>query len=138
MRLGACAFSRISRRVNTASRRVGGLYQVVWTAVLSYFRVQVDEMAGGWSDEATRALIEVWGDTNVQSQLDGFQRNQTIYERIAREMEKLGYTKTWMQCRTKVKNLTAHYRKVRGQLYCKTLCTKPMFLETIWKQYSEV
>ena len=76
LRLCACAFSRISRRVNTASRRVGGLYQEVWTAVSSYFRLQVDEMAGGWSDEATRALIEEWGDTNVQSQLDGVQRNR--------------------------------------------------------------
>ena len=81
--LCACAFSRISRHVNTASRRVGGLYQEVWTAVLSYFRLQVDEMAGGWSDEAaTRALIEVWGDTKIQSQLDGVQRNRTICDRL--------------------------------------------------------
>ena len=30
-------------------------------------------MAAGWSDSETRALIEVWGDANVQSQLDGVQ-----------------------------------------------------------------
>ena len=70
-------------------------------------------MAAGWSIDQTRALIELWSDANVQNELDGVQRNRTIYEKIAKEMEKLGYCKTWKQCRTKVKNLTQQYRKVR-------------------------
>ena len=72
-------------------------------------------MAGaGWSVDETRALISVWGQANVQSQLDGVMRNRVIFERIARDMEELGYERTWQQCRTKIKNLTQKYRKVRA------------------------
>ena len=42
--------------------------------LLSFFM-----MAAGWMKVETR--IEVWDDANVQSKLDGVQRNQTIYER---------------------------------------------------------
>ena len=59
------------------------------------------------------ALIELWSDANVQNELDGVQRNRTIYEKIAKEMEKLG----WKQCRTKVKILAQRYRKVIRQFY---------------------
>ena len=69
-------------------------------------------MASGWSYEETRALIGVWGQADVQSQLDGVQRNRTIYEKIASEMVDLEYPRSWQQCRTKVKNLTQKYRKV--------------------------
>ena len=34
-------------------------------------------------------------------------------ERISRELRNKGYDKTWQQCRTKIKNLTQKYRKVR-------------------------
>ena len=52
------------------------------------------------------------GQENVQSQLDGVQRNRVIYERIANEMKTMGYCKSWQQCRTKIKNMTQKYRKV--------------------------
>ena len=69
-------------------------------------------MAAGWSVEETRALVGVWGQANIQEQLDGVMRNRTIFEMIAREMGELGYERSWQQCRTKVKNLTQKYRKV--------------------------
>ena len=56
-------------------------------------------MAAGWSADKTRFLIELWGDANVQNDdLDGVQRNRTIYDKIVKEVEKLGYCKTWKQC----------------------------------------
>ena len=70
------------------------------------------EMAG-WSADATRALVAIWSQENVQSQLDGVSRNKTIFERISRELSAKGYQKSWQQCRTKIKNLTQKYRKVR-------------------------
>lgn len=76
-------------------------------------------MAAGWTTEETRALVSIWGQENVQSELDGVQRNRTIYERIARELKDRGFDKTWQQCRTKVKNLIHKYRKV---LACLHLC----------------
>ena len=67
-------------------------------------------MAGaGWNVDETRELISVLGQANVQSQLDGVMRNHVIFERIARDMEELGYERTWQQCRTKIKNLTQKY-----------------------------
>ena len=33
-------------------------------------------MAAGWTKDKTRALIDVWGDANVQSKLDGVQRER--------------------------------------------------------------
>ena len=73
-------------------------------------------MAAGWSTEATRALVSVWSQENVQSELDGVSRNRTIFERISNELRDKGYEKTWQQCRTKIKNLTQKYRKVRKTL----------------------
>ena len=67
----------------------------------------------GWSVDATKALVVVWSQENVQNQLDGVSRNKTIFERISKEMLARGHQKTWQQCRTKIKNLTQKYRKVR-------------------------
>ena len=65
-----------------------------------------------WTSEETRALVSVWGEANIQEELDGVTRNKVIYEKITKELEGLGYTRTWKQCRTKIKNLTQAYRKV--------------------------
>ena len=69
-------------------------------------------MAAGWSTEATRGLLSVWGEQNIQSQLDGVVRNKIVYEKVAASLQELGFEYTWKQCRTKVKNLTQAYRKV--------------------------
>ena len=61
--------------------------------------------AAGWSTDATKALVSVWSQQNVQNELDGVSRNRAIFERIARELRNKGYEKTWQQCRTKIKNL---------------------------------
>lgn len=72
-------------------------------------------MAGiGWSSEATRALISIWGESDVQKSLDGVKRNKDIYQAVALQLQKLGYKWTWEQCRTKIKNLTQSYRKVKS------------------------
>ena len=72
------------------------------------------EMAGGWTAEETKALLGIWGDSTVQSQLDKVVRNKTIYIKIAKELEDMGFDHMWEQCRTKVKNLVKAYRKVRS------------------------
>ena len=62
----------------------------------------------GWSNEATRALVSLWGEANVQEKLDGVSRNHTIYEGIAEGMRK---AELIIYTRTKVKTLTQKYRK---------------------------
>ena len=74
-------------------------------------------MAGSWNVEETKALIAIWGQENVQSQLDRVHRNRDVYQRIAMELEDNGYVKMWQQCRTKIKNLTQKYRKVSGTAF---------------------
>ena len=63
----------------------------------------------------TGALVSVWGQANVQSELDRVVRNRTIFERVCRELKEMGIHRTRQQCRTKIKNLTQKYRKVRNE-----------------------
>ena len=71
-------------------------------------------MASGWTSDETRALLGVWGEADVQSQLDGVSRNHVIFEKIATSLREMGHNKTWEQCRTKIKNMVVKYRKVRS------------------------
>ena len=48
-------------------------------------------MATGWSVDETRALLGIWGATDVQSQLDGVARNRVVYQKIASALADLGY-----------------------------------------------
>ena len=43
-------------------------------------------MAAGWTTEETGALVSIWGQANVQNELDGIARNRTVFEKIAKEM----------------------------------------------------
>lgn len=70
------------------------------------------QKASGWSHDATRALISIWGESDVQEKLDGVKRNKDIYLNVSRKLQVMGYSWTWQQCRTKIKNLTQNYRKV--------------------------
>ena len=69
-------------------------------------------MVTGWSYDNTKVLITIWGQEDVQRQLDGIQRNRIVYQGVASELQKVGVEKTWQQCRTKINNITFRYRKV--------------------------
>ena len=47
-----------------------------------------------WSDGATRALLTVWANERIQSQLEGQTRNKSVFESIAAELADLGYEHT--------------------------------------------
>ena len=64
-------------------------------------------MVTGLSMDATRALIAIWGEQNIQPNLNGVSRNNTIFEKIAGAMKERGYNFDYKQCRMKVKNLKA-------------------------------
>ena len=80
-----------------------------------------------WSDEEVRALIAIWGEANVQEELDGAVRNKVVYQDISRKLQEQGYNREWEQCKTKIKNLKKEYRQVkdhngetgRGRKTCK-------------------
>ena len=80
-----------------------------------------------WSDDEVKALLAVWGESNVQDELDGAVRNKAVFVNISKKMNELGYDRDWQQCRVKIKNLKKSYRDVkdhngetgRGRKTCK-------------------
>ena len=74
-------------------------------------------MTAGWTTEGTGALVSVLGQANVESELDGVARNNTVFKKIAKEIAELGFERTWQQCQTKVKNLTQKFRNVNTSVY---------------------
>ena len=47
--------------------------------------------ASGWSTNATRALIAIWGEVNVLEKLDAVARNRVIYEENSGKMRAQGF-----------------------------------------------
>ena len=80
-----------------------------------------------WSDSKVRALIAIWGKSDIQDELDGAVRNKVVFEEIAKKLQEQGYTRDLDQCRNKIKNLKKEYRSVkdnngeteRGRKTCK-------------------
>ena len=80
-----------------------------------------------WSDREVQVLINIWGEENIQQELDGAVRNKTVFQKKSKTMEEEGFQRDWQQCRTKVKNLKREYRIVkdhngetgRGRKTCK-------------------
>lgn len=64
-----------------------------------------------WTDQETLALIEIWGEEDVQRSLRGFVHNGYVYAEISERMQDLGYSKTPEQCRWKVKSLRNNFRQ---------------------------
>ncbi|XP_051248459.1 uncharacterized protein zgc:113263 isoform X2 [Dicentrarchus labrax] len=71
-----------------------------------------------WSDEETLALIEIWGDEDVQRALRGSVHNGHVYADISERIKDLGYSKTSEQCRWKVKSLRNNFRQCYDKKKC--------------------
>ena len=50
--------------------------------------------SGGWSHDEAKTLVPIWGDSNVQSQLDGVSRNKHIYQKIAAQLADAGFNRS--------------------------------------------
>ena len=72
-------------------------------------------MATFWSKEETLKLISIWSDANIQEQLEGCRRNREVYAKIARELADAGYTRSFEQCRDKMKKLRGEYKKIKDK-----------------------
>ena len=55
-------------------------------------------MVPGWSNEATKVLLTVWGVQNIQNQLDGVVRNKVVDVRVPTTLQERGYEFSWKQC----------------------------------------
>ena len=45
--------------------------------------------SGAWNTEETKALLDVWGADNVQSQVDGVVQNQVAYQSVGSGLAEL-------------------------------------------------
>lgn len=68
-------------------------------------------LPGLWSDGEILALIEIWGEEDVQRALRGSVHNGYVYAEISERMQDLGFSKTSEQCRWKVKSLRNNFRQ---------------------------
>ena len=64
----------------------------------------------------TLKLIELWSAEDIQIQLEGCKRNKLVFEKIASEMRKKGFERTFQQCREKTKKLRQEYKKIKDKL----------------------
>ncbi|GFQ92620.1 zinc finger protein with KRAB and SCAN domains 2 [Trichonephila clavata] len=69
-----------------------------------------------WCTEEIRALINIWGNLDVQQKFDGTVRDSEVYKNISEELKKLGYARTVPQIRSKVKQLKRDYRLQKDKL----------------------
>ena len=49
--------------------------------------------------------LAIWGESNIQEELDDAVRNKVVYQEISEKLQQQGYCRDWEQCRTKIKNL---------------------------------
>ena len=66
-----------------------------------------------WSNQEVKALLSIWGDVFIQTQLDGAKRNKDVFVLISKKLQELGHSRDWKQCRCKIKNLKTMYKKVK-------------------------
>ena len=78
----------------------------------SYQASLIEKKMALWRDEETLNLIEVWGEDNIQAQLEGCKQNAQVFAKIASEMKDAGYECTRDQCWDKIKKLKGEYRKI--------------------------
>jgi len=70
-----------------------------------------------WTREETFILINLWSENVMQDKLEGFHRNSLVFCKIADGLRldglRLdGFTCSMEQCRDKIKNLKAEYKKI--------------------------
>lgn len=86
-----------------------------------------------WSDGEILALIEIWGEEDLQRALRGSVHNGYVYAEISERMQDLGFSKTSEQCRWKVKSLRNNFR----QCYDKKTCAQPQWRPIFcWIRYA--
>ncbi|KAJ1116230.1 hypothetical protein NDU88_004448 [Pleurodeles waltl] len=66
-----------------------------------------------WSDLETRALLDIWGEADVQTALDGNFRNSHVYRDVAFRLADMGFDRTPEQCRIRIKGLKRQYHQAR-------------------------
>ena len=78
--------------------------------------LEMAERGRTWGDSETAKLLELWSEEGIQAQLRGMMRNEVPFRKIAEELEKGGYKRTFTQCREKIKALKKKHKEVVDRL----------------------
>ncbi|KAJ0055058.1 hypothetical protein NL108_008983, partial [Boleophthalmus pectinirostris] len=66
-----------------------------------------------WREIEVSEFINIWWDCCVQAKLERSYQNRAVFEMTAKEMSKLGYRRSWLQCQQKIKSLRAKYKETK-------------------------
>ncbi|XP_078691215.1 myb/SANT-like DNA-binding domain-containing protein 7 [Branchiostoma floridae x Branchiostoma belcheri] len=67
-----------------------------------------------WSKQEVKVLMSLYGSREMQNKLRDTYRNQVVYEDLAASLAARGYYKAAAQCRSKIKNMKAKYRRAKA------------------------
>ncbi|XP_051543858.1 uncharacterized protein LOC127434867 isoform X2 [Myxocyprinus asiaticus] len=87
-------------------------YQDIETAV----NCTDDRKKVAWSDAETLILLQLWGDEQVQQNLQRCPHNGHIYSEISAKLNAHGYPRSAEQCQTRIKRLKISYRQCRDRI----------------------
>ena len=65
-----------------------------------------------WRDAATKLLLEICSQDNIQKQLQGSFRNVNVFSKFVEELYGSGYLRNISQCRIKIKALKKRYKEI--------------------------
>ena len=68
-----------------------------------------------WTHDEVQTLICVWGEKEIQVELEASTPNQTVYLEIAHRLSALGVERTAQQCREKIQKLKQDYKKAKEE-----------------------
>lgn len=71
------------------------------------------ERGSNWTDPEIVELLQLWSDDTIQLELESSQRNQRVFDRIARALQERGIYRTGDQCREKIKKMKLEYRRIK-------------------------
>ncbi|XP_057180403.1 uncharacterized protein zgc:113263 isoform X3 [Triplophysa rosa] len=75
-----------------------------------------DRKKVAWSDAETLILLQLWGDEQVQMNLQRCPHNGHIYAEISEKLNAYGYSRSAEQCQTRIKRLKISYRQCRDSI----------------------
>ncbi|XP_016371929.1 uncharacterized protein LOC107711463 [Sinocyclocheilus rhinocerous] len=87
-------------------------YQKIETAM----NCMDDRKKVAWSDGETVILLQLWGNEQVQQNLQRCPHNGHIYSEISEKLNAHGYLRSAEQCHTRIKRLKISYRQCRDSL----------------------
>lgn len=68
-----------------------------------------------WTSDEEEVLLTQWAEESIQAQLRSNPRNEIAFAQLSSELATQGFDKTTNQCRSRIRLLTLHYKRIKGQ-----------------------